>query len=130
MLTGEVGRPILGRGAKLAALHALAAEAGVRPEAALAVGDGANDSDMVRAAGLGVAYHAKPALAAVADARHRALRPDRAPGAAGHPRGRVARLIPLKGPVGDRNRLLPNVYSDLEWLESGWKGAGKWLATF
>ena len=38
-------------------------------EAALAVGDGANDVDMVRAAGLGVAYHAKPALAAVADAR-------------------------------------------------------------
>lgn len=35
----------------------------------LAVGDGANDSDMVEAAGLGVAYHAKPALAAVADAR-------------------------------------------------------------
>ena len=69
VLTGEVGRPILGRRAKLAALHALAAEAGVRAEAALAVGDGANDGDMVRAAGLGVAYHAKPALAAVADAR-------------------------------------------------------------
>jgi phosphoserine phosphatase len=68
-LTGEVARPILGRRAKLAALHAVAAEAGVRPEAALAVGDGANDGDMVRAAGLGVAYHAKPALAAVADAR-------------------------------------------------------------
>ena len=68
-LTGEVGRPILGRRAKLAALHAIAAELGVRAEAALAVGDGANDADMVRAAGLGVAYHAKPALAAVADAR-------------------------------------------------------------
>ena len=69
VLTGEVARPILGRRAKLAALQALAAEAGVRAEAALAVGDGANDADMVRAAGLGVAYHAKPALAAVADAR-------------------------------------------------------------
>ena len=69
VLTGEVARPILGRRAKLAALQALAAEAGVRAEAALAVGDGANDGDMVRAAGLGVAYHAKPALAAVADAR-------------------------------------------------------------
>lgn len=68
-LTGDVARPILGRRAKLAALHALAAEIGVRAEAALAVGDGANDADMVRAAGLGVAYHAKPALAAVADAR-------------------------------------------------------------
>jgi phosphoserine phosphatase len=69
VLTGEVGRPILGRRAKLAALHALASEIGVRGEEALAVGDGANDSDMVRAAGLGVAYHAKPALVAVADAR-------------------------------------------------------------
>ncbi len=68
-LTGEVAHPILGRRAKLAALHALAAELGVRAEAALAVGDGANDADMVRAAGLGVAYHAKPALAAVAGAR-------------------------------------------------------------
>jgi phosphoserine phosphatase len=69
MLTGEVGRPILGRRAKLAALQALAAEAGLRSEAALAVGDGANDLDMVRAAGLGVAYHAKPALAEAAHAR-------------------------------------------------------------
>jgi phosphoserine phosphatase len=69
VLTGEVGRPILGRRAKLAALLAIAGELGVRPEAALAVGDGANDGDMVRAAGLGVAYFAKPALAAVADAR-------------------------------------------------------------
>ena len=66
-LTGAVGRPILGREAKLAALRRLSAEAG--PEAAVAVGDGANDLDMVRAAGLGVAYHAKPALAAAADAR-------------------------------------------------------------
>lgn len=69
VLTGEVARPILGRRAKLAALQVVAAEIGVRGEQALAVGDGANDSDMVRAAGLGVAYRAKPALAAVADAR-------------------------------------------------------------
>ena len=41
---------------------------GSRPGAALAVGDGANDADMVRAAGLGVAFHAKPALAEAADA--------------------------------------------------------------
>jgi phosphoserine phosphatase len=68
-LTGEVARPILGRAAKRAALDALCAEAGVGLEAALAVGDGANDIEMVRAAGLGVAYHAKPALAEVADAR-------------------------------------------------------------
>lgn len=66
-LTGDVARPILGRAAKLAALRELAASAG--PEAVLAVGDGANDLDMVRAAGLGVAYRAKPALAEAAAAR-------------------------------------------------------------
>jgi phosphoserine phosphatase len=70
-LTGEVARPILGREAKLAALKAEAEAAGVGPEAAVAVGDGANDADMVQAAGLGVAYHAKPALDAVANARLR-----------------------------------------------------------
>jgi phosphoserine phosphatase len=68
-LTGEVSRPILGREAKLAALKAEAAAAGIELGAAVAVGDGANDLDMVRAAGLGVAYHAKPALAEAADAR-------------------------------------------------------------
>jgi phosphoserine phosphatase len=71
VLTGEVGRPILGRAAKLAALRAIAGGAGIAPDAVLAVGDGANDADMVRAAGLGVAYRAKPALEAVADARLR-----------------------------------------------------------
>jgi phosphoserine phosphatase len=71
VLTGEVARPILGRAAKLAALREIAAEAGIEPEAVLAVGDGANDADMVEAAGLGVAYHARPALDAVADARLR-----------------------------------------------------------
>ncbi len=69
VLTGEVARPILGREAKLAALRELAAAAGIGAAEALAVGDGANDRDMVEAAGLGVAYRAKPALAAVADAR-------------------------------------------------------------
>jgi phosphoserine phosphatase len=67
-LTGDVAPPILGREAKREALRTLAAEAG-GPEAVLAVGDGANDIDMVRAAGLGVAYRAKPALAAAAAAR-------------------------------------------------------------
>jgi phosphoserine phosphatase len=61
--------PILGRAAKRAALEAIAAEAGIAPDAVLAVGDGANDLDMVTAAGLGVAYRAKPALAVAADAR-------------------------------------------------------------
>ena len=69
MLTGEVARPILGREAKLAALRELAAAAAIGAADALAVGDGANDRDMVEAAGLGVAYRAKPAFAAVADAR-------------------------------------------------------------
>ena len=68
-LTGEVGEPILGRAAKLAALHDFTAEGGFGPEAVLAVGDGANDLDMVVAAGLGVAYRAKPALAEAAGAR-------------------------------------------------------------
>ncbi|PZQ49327.1 MAG: phosphoserine phosphatase SerB [Rhodovulum sulfidophilum] len=66
-LTGEVSDPILGREAKHAALLRLAN--GFGPEAAIAVGDGANDLDMVVAAGLGVAYKAKPALAVAADAR-------------------------------------------------------------
>jgi phosphoserine phosphatase len=68
-LTGEVAEPILGRAAKRAALAALAAEAGIGEAEAVAVGDGANDLDMVTAAGLGVAWRAKPALAAAADAR-------------------------------------------------------------
>jgi phosphoserine phosphatase len=68
-LTGEVARPILGREAMLAALRRVAAEAGLTPADAIAVGDGANDLAMVRAAGLGVAYHAKPALADAARAR-------------------------------------------------------------
>jgi phosphoserine phosphatase len=68
-LTGDVARPILGREAKLAALRSVAAEAGIAAHEVLAVGDGANDIDMVAAAGLGVAYRAKPALAAAADAR-------------------------------------------------------------
>lgn len=67
-LTGEVADPILGREAKLEALNALTADRGLTPADAIAVGDGANDLAMVEAAGLGVAYHAKPALAAKARA--------------------------------------------------------------
>jgi phosphoserine phosphatase len=69
VLTGKVEQPILGRAAKREALDALCTRLGVGPEAAVAIGDGANDLDMVRAAGLGVAYHAKPALAEAAAAR-------------------------------------------------------------
>jgi len=68
-LTGDVADPILGRNAKLATLKRLAAEEGIGLEATLAVGDGANDLDMIQAAGLGVAYRAKPVVAAAARAR-------------------------------------------------------------
>jgi phosphoserine phosphatase len=68
-LTGEVGRPILGRQAKLAALVEEASDLGLGLEETLAVGDGANDLAMIEAAGLGVAYRAHPILAAAADAR-------------------------------------------------------------
>ena len=68
-LTGHVGDPILGKEAKLAALHEETASLGLTPEDALAVGDGANDLAMIEAAGLGVAYRAKPIVAAQADAQ-------------------------------------------------------------
>ena len=68
-LTGEVGEPILGREAKLAALQDEAAGLGIDLDATLAIGDGANDLAMLGAAGLGVAYHAKPLVAAEAHAR-------------------------------------------------------------
>jgi phosphoserine phosphatase len=67
-ITGRVGEPILGREAKLAALRRLAAERGVELYDTLAVGDGANDLAMIRAAGLGVAFRAKPIVAADAAA--------------------------------------------------------------
>jgi phosphoserine phosphatase len=68
-LTGAVAEPILGREAKLQALQETCALAGVSPDAALAIGDGANDLAMLHAAGLGIAYRAKPIVAAEADAR-------------------------------------------------------------
>jgi phosphoserine phosphatase len=68
-LTGKVGEPILDSDSKLAALHELAAQRGVRLHATLAVGDGANDLDMIKAAGLGVAFHAKPIVATQARAK-------------------------------------------------------------
>lgn len=68
-LTGEVGRPILGREAKLTALQEEAAALGITAADTLALGDGANDLAMIQAAGLGVAYRAKPIVAAQARAR-------------------------------------------------------------
>jgi phosphoserine phosphatase len=63
-LTGKVAEPILDRDTKLATLRALAEQRGAKLSATLAVGDGANDLAMLREAGLGVAYYAKPVVAA------------------------------------------------------------------
>jgi phosphoserine phosphatase len=68
-LTGEVAEPILGRAAKLATLIELREAFDLDNLDTLVVGDGANDLGMIEAAGLGVAYHAKPAVAAAAAAR-------------------------------------------------------------
>jgi len=68
-LTGEVAEPILGREAKRATLIELREQFALQPEETLAIGDGANDLDMIQEAGLGVAFRAKPAVAAAADAR-------------------------------------------------------------
>jgi len=68
-LTGEVAQPIFGRDAKLATLIELIARLKLTPEQTLVAGDGANDIPMIEAAGLGVAYHAKPKVAAAAAAR-------------------------------------------------------------
>lgn len=68
-LSGEVAEPILGKQAKLDALVELRSRFGLPDEATLAVGDGANDLAMLGEAGLGVAFRAKPAVAAAADAR-------------------------------------------------------------
>ena len=67
-LTGDVVGPILGREAKLATLQRLAGALGLGTPETLAVGDGANDLAMIEAAGLGVAFRAKPIVAAQAHA--------------------------------------------------------------
>ncbi|MGW4246389.1 phosphoserine phosphatase SerB [Nocardia sp. NPDC004722] len=67
-LTGAVTGEIVDRAAKAVALRRFAAETGVAMEQTVAVGDGANDIDMLNAAGLGIAFNAKPALREVADA--------------------------------------------------------------
>ncbi|RFD19197.1 phosphoserine phosphatase SerB [Komagataeibacter melaceti] len=61
-LTGEVGRPILGPDAKLEHLRRLVAQGGLDMADAMATGDGANDLAMLRVAGAGIAFHAKPAV--------------------------------------------------------------------
>lgn len=68
-LTGRVLPPIVGREAKAEKLRNLAAEGGFGAGDVVAVGDGANDLAMLAVAGMGVAYHAKPAVAAAAQVR-------------------------------------------------------------
>jgi phosphoserine phosphatase len=67
-LLGRVAEPILGREAKENTLVELAGRMDLEPPETLAIGDGANDLGMIRRAGLGVAYRAKPVLRAAADA--------------------------------------------------------------
>ena len=68
-LTGRVGEPILGQNAKLEALRSFREARGLDAAETMAVGDGANDLAMIREAGLGVAYRAKPRVAAEARIR-------------------------------------------------------------
>ena len=66
-LTGRLVGEVLDRAGKESALRRFAAEVGVPLSQVVAVGDGANDIDMLAAAGLGIAFNAKPAVAAAAD---------------------------------------------------------------
>jgi phosphoserine phosphatase len=68
-LAGKVAEPIFGRDGKRAALIELRAELGLIKADTIAIGDGANDLDMILEAGLGIAFHAKPKVAAAAAAR-------------------------------------------------------------
>ena len=68
-LTGQVGRPILGKAAKVQALEEITAQRGISASDVLAVGDGANDLGMLNLAGSGVALHAKPTVQAQCDMR-------------------------------------------------------------
>lgn len=67
VLTGNTTGPVIDRAAKAVALADFAALAGVGIDQTIAIGDGANDLDMIAAAGLGIAFNAKPAVRAAAD---------------------------------------------------------------
>jgi phosphoserine phosphatase len=69
MLAGRVAEPILGREAKAQSLREIAARLGITTDDVVAVGDGANDLDMLQIAGMGVALHAKPSVSAQAPIR-------------------------------------------------------------
>jgi phosphoserine phosphatase len=66
-LTGQVAGPVIDRAGKAAALRRFAEQAGVPLSQTVAVGDGANDLDMIAAAGLGIAFNAKPVVRDAAD---------------------------------------------------------------
>jgi phosphoserine phosphatase len=66
-LTGRIAGPVVDRAGKASALRRFAAEVGVSPNATVAIGDGANDLDMLAAAGLGIAFNAKPVVQRAAD---------------------------------------------------------------
>lgn len=68
-LTGKVSGAVVDRAVKAVQLRTWCAEAGIAETATMAIGDGANDLDMMAAATLGVAFNAKPAVRAVADAQ-------------------------------------------------------------
>ena len=84
VLTGRTVGPVIDRAAKAEALREFAAELGVPLSDVVAIGDGANDLDMMDAAGLGIAFNAKPMVRAQADASIE-----------GTPRGRAAAAWPL-----------------------------------
>jgi len=67
-LTGRVSGAVVDRAAKAATLREYAAAVGIPMERTIAIGDGANDLDMLAAAGFGIAYNAKPLVCAAADA--------------------------------------------------------------
>lgn len=68
-LTGELIGPVVDRARKAELLRQIAEEAGIPPEQTVAIGDGANDLDMLAAAGLGVAFNARPGVEAAADTK-------------------------------------------------------------
>ena len=93
-LTGGVTGPILGREAKLAVLsNVTAGNSQSSPRPTLAVGDGANDLGMIRAAGLGVAYRAKPIVACRGACQHHPRRSDGTALPAGLYEGRIRRGV-------------------------------------
>lgn len=87
-ISGRVVPPILGRRAKRAALDRLTRQLDIDPVLSLAVGDGANDLDMLTAAGLGVAFHAKPKVREAASS---------SPGGAVISHGDLTALLHLQG---------------------------------